>query len=128
MLANMVAFRPDGRWLAACSNPDDGTPSEVRVFDATTGRRIFTLGNHTSKVVAVAFSPDGTRIATGSFDLTVKLWETETGQEVCTLRGHKAGVLSVAFSPDGRRIATSSMDFTVKIWDGRPISQGSPRR
>ncbi len=93
----------------------------------TTGQRIFTLRNHTSKVVAVAFSPDGRRIATASFDLTVKLWETETGQEVCTLRGHTAGVLSVAFSPDGRRIVTSSMDYTVKVWDGEPISARLPR-
>jgi WD40 repeat protein/serine/threonine protein kinase len=128
VLANMVAFRPDGRWLAACSNPKDGTRGEVRVFDATTGRRVFTLGNHTSKVAAVAFNPDGTRIATASFDFTVKLWETETGQEVCTLRGHKAGVMSVAFSPDGHQIVTSSMDFTVKIWDGEPISGGSSSR
>jgi eukaryotic-like serine/threonine-protein kinase len=128
MLANMVAFSPDGRWLAACSNPNDGTRSEVRVFDATTGRRVFNLGNHTSKVVAVAFNPECTRIATASFDLTVRLWETETGQEVFTLRGHKAGVMSVAFSPDGRRIVTSSMDFSVKIWDGQPLSQNSPRR
>jgi WD40 repeat protein len=117
VLPNMAAFRPDGRWLAACSNPAAAIPGEVRVFDAESGERIFTLQGHTPKVLGVAFSPDGTRIATASEDLTVKLWETETGQEVCTLRGHTAGVLSVAFSPDGRQIATSSMDCTVKIWD-----------
>jgi WD40 repeat protein len=118
---NMLAFHADGRWLAVCSNPSDRTTGEVRVFDATTGALVFALRGHTSKVVAVAFSPDGTRIATGSFDLTVKLWETETGQEVCTLRGHTAGVLSVAFSHDGQRIVTSGMDGLVKVWDATPL-------
>ncbi len=117
VLVNMLAFRPDSRWLAMCSNPADGGPGEVRVFDALTGKPIFTLPGHTSQIVAVTFSPDGTRIATASLDLTVKLWETETGQEVCTLRGHTAGVLSVVFCPDGRKIATSSMDGTVRVWE-----------
>jgi WD40 repeat protein len=125
---SMLAFRPDGRWLAACSNSLDGAPGEVRVFDSATGRLIFSLRGHTSKVVAVAFSPDGTRIATAGFDLTVKLWETETGQEVCTLRGHTAGVLSVAFSRDGQRIVTSGMDNMVKVWDATPLGSSDRLR
>ena len=89
----------------------------MRVFDPADGQQVFTLRGHTSNVTAVAFSPDGRRIATSSFDRTVKLWETETGQEVFTLRGHTSGVLGVAFSPDGRRLATGSIDSTARIWD-----------
>ena len=124
---NVVAFSPNGRWLAACSNPVDRTAGEARVFDAATGQGIFTLRGHTSNVTSVAFSPDGRRIATSSFDRTIKLWETETGQEVFTLRGHTSGVLSVAFSPDGRQLASGSIDSTAKVWDNAATSQGASR-
>ena len=119
--AGMLAYDPAGRWIAACSNSGDRVPGEVKVFDATTGQLRFTLPGHTSNVVAVAFSPEGSRIATASFDQTVKLWDAATGRDAFTIRGHKGGVLSVAFSPDGRRIATGSIDNTAKIWDATPL-------
>ena len=66
---------------------------------------------------AVAFSPDGTMIASGSKDDTVKLWDMESGKCINTFEGHKSGVTSVAFSPDGTMIASGSKDDTVKLWD-----------
>ncbi len=127
LAANILAFSPDGRMLAACRNTDDRKAGEVIVFDAATGGRIFSLWGHTSNVISVAFSPDGRRIATSSFDRTVKLWETETGQEVFTLRGHTSGVLSVAFSPDGQALVTGSIDCTSRIWDTRLIQEEAIR-
>ena len=126
--AGISAYDPAGRWLAVCSNPGDRVPGEVKVFDAATGRLGFTLRGHTSNVVAVAFSPDGSRIATASFDQTVKLWDAATGREAFTIRGHKGGVLSVAFSPDGRRIATGSIDNSARIWDATPLDVIEHRR
>ncbi|THU79671.1 hypothetical protein K435DRAFT_810519 [Dendrothele bispora CBS 962.96] len=70
-----------------------------------------------SGVMAVAFSPDGSQLASGSEDHTVQIWNTATGQEEAKLGGHTAKVWSVAFSPDGNRLASGSEDHTVRIWN-----------
>ena len=66
-------------------------------------------------VDSVAFSPDGTRLASGS-DNTVCLWDATTGEVLQTLEGHTGQVESVAFSPDGARLASASDDGTVRLW------------
>jgi WD40 repeat protein len=81
----------------------------------------------------VAFSPDGTRLASGAGDELnpllggkpgeVKVWDVQTGQEVLDLQGHTARVNSVAFSPDGKRLASGAGNYgkpgEVKVWDAR---------
>jgi hypothetical protein len=71
-------------------------------------RRAVTLLGHTDDVRAVAFSPDGTRLASASDDRTLKVWDTKAGQELLTLKGHTGRVEAVAFSPDGSRLASAA--------------------
>ena len=71
-------------------------------------------------VYSIAFSPDGKRIASGSFyDNNIKVWDAHSGQSLAMLRGHMSWVHSVAFSPDGTRIASGSWDNTIKLWDAQ---------
>jgi tRNA A-37 threonylcarbamoyl transferase component Bud32 len=75
------------------------------------------LQGHMDYVTSIAFSPDGQRIASGSWDNTLKVWDAASGQATLTLRGHTGVVSSVAFSPDGKRIVSGSEDNTLKVWD-----------
>ena len=67
--------------------------------------------------MSVSFSPDGTKVASGSGDNTVKLWDVTSGECLQTLEGHSLSVTSVSFSPDGTKVASGSWDKTVKLWD-----------
>ncbi|PHH50007.1 Vegetative incompatibility protein HET-E-1 [Ceratocystis fimbriata CBS 114723] len=76
-----------------------------------------TLEGHNGSVRSVVFSNDGQRLASGSFDKTVRIWDATSATCLQTLEGHDSRVASVMFSNDGQRLASGSFDKTVKVWD-----------
>lgn len=76
-----------------------------------------TLEGHRSSVPSIAWSLDGNRLASASFDMTVRIWDPATGQCISTFEGHTKYIWSISWSLDGDRLASGSDDNTVRIWD-----------
>ena len=100
-------------WLWQSQLPA-GTPA---ITAGDIGSHISTLKGHQNWVCSVAFSPDGSQLASGSADCTVRLWDVRSGDCLKVLEGHQNWVMSVAFSPDGSQLASGSADRTVRLWD-----------
>lgn len=87
----------------------------MKLWDVDTSECSKTLNEHTHWVFSVAWSPDGTTLASGSFDFSVRLWDVRTGQCLKICQEHNNQVRSVAFSPQGTILASGSADETIKI-------------
>ena len=112
----------NGIWLAKSTGLLGGGSSTSLAPGAT----LYTYTGHKDSVLTAAWSPDGYRIASGSYDYTVKVWDAVTGWHSFTYTGHKDYVWSVTWSPNGKYIASGGgyYDKTVRVWDaanGNPI-------
>jgi WD40 repeat protein len=116
-----VAFDPTGRYLVR-----EGPQHTVQVHDAGAGKVLGVIGRHLRQIWGMAFSPDGSRLATASNDGKVRVWAwdpTRLGAEQEPQLDLNVPVDGygnrVAFSPDGRFLATGGEGSSVKIWDAR---------
>lgn len=96
-------------------SPPEATDALYRSLRAS--QQDVVLAGHTDWVTAVAFSPDGRLIATGSLDNTIKVWDAATGQLQQDLAAHTAAVNDLTFAPDGRHLASAGDDGLIIIWD-----------
>lgn len=109
-----IALSSDNRTLAIPGQQG----FEVRLWDLDEMKELRVLTGHTDMIIAAAFSPDGTMLATCSPDQTTRLWNVATGELLNTLRGQADEVFDVAFSSDGKLLASlGCYDAVVKLWD-----------
>ena len=109
-----VAWHPTGATIAT-GNLDSA--QNLNLYDARTGSLLATLPGHTDRVRSVAFSPDGSVLASTGSDQTIRLWDGVTGQPLGVLVGHDDVVRGIAFGRDGQRLASVGNDRTVRVWD-----------
>jgi WD40 repeat protein len=115
-----MAFSPDGKYLAASlsggPSGEKRIPGDVRIWEVATGQEVRAFKGPTSDVTAVAFSPDGSRLAAAcSVEMAVLVWDVKTGEQTLRLAGNRDWLAAMAYSANGERIASVGGD--VRIWD-----------
>jgi serine/threonine protein kinase len=114
---SMVTVKQELQRIVALNAAKKMKPSLPLVGGTQLGLTLYIYRGHTARVNAIAWSPDGTYIASASEDKTVQVWNILTGDQIFTYCGHSDAVNSVTWSPDGTRIASASSDSTVQVWD-----------
>ena len=116
-----VDWSPDGKLFAVGSGT---TNSSLTIWKPSIAEKPLRISPHTDLITSVSWSPRNDKLATSSWDGTVKVWDVESGINMLTIEGHDRTqseysnrVNSVEWSPDGRKIVTASEDHTARIWD-----------
>lgn len=109
-----VAYAPSGALLAASADE-----RQVKLYASPNGQETAVLKGFKGQVVGLAFSADGSLLATVSAGKVpeIKIWSVEAQLELANLPAHGNGILALAFAPDGRTLATAGRDGTVRLWD-----------
>jgi WD40 repeat protein/serine/threonine protein kinase len=134
-----LAFSPDGQRVVVANGSSPWGPfpgrnekkiypdeKQARVYDVASGKPVSPPLKHSATVQHAAFSPDGRRVVTSSYDGTARVWEVLTGNPISPPLTHGKDATHASFSPDGRRVVTAGSDDTVRIWDATSGEQLGP--
>ena len=120
----VVTLSPNGGELAVGYPTQSGQNGTVSIFSTATWRKEFTLMTLPEvEISAVAFSPDGTRLAIGAEDGTAGVWSVPTRQELVAYQGPTAAIDSIQFTPDGGSVLTASNDGVARLWRAIGVEQ-----
>lgn len=117
---NAIRWDPAGALLASCSDDHN-----VFVWKLGQSSPVYRFGDHTEEIYTIRWTPSGpstcipnapVRLASASFDSTVRLWDTDIGVCASTLRNHTKKVYTIAFSPNGKMLASGSLGGQLNIW------------
>jgi WD40 repeat protein len=133
---DFVVLSPDRSKLAVgarTKGPPKG-PAGIKIFDIASGKLLAQCAGHEVNVTSLTFSPDGTRLASGGYDMTARLWDVATGKEMWRFQGLGSGpAVRLRFTPDGKRVAAVGW-FDIIHWvdaatgkeDPQPVGHGGP--
>jgi WD40 repeat protein len=128
-IVEAVIYSPDMALIATCGrlwrSIPDSTESQVKIWDAKTGKLVVALKGHTASVWCLAWTPDGKTLISGSSDHSIRTWNTTNWKQIAVFDGHTNLVHGIAISPNGRILASASYDNTARLWNlenGQPVS------
>jgi WD40 repeat protein/serine/threonine protein kinase len=100
----------------------------IHVFDGASGREQWKAKAAEENICALAFSPDGSTLATGAgyHESAIRLWDVAQGKEIKRFDGHSDAVASLVFSPDGQKLISAGTNGTIRVWDTANSSKQSP--
>ncbi len=112
---NSIHFSSDGNRIITASGVS-GLGGVAAIWNAADGSLIQEFKGHRDTLYDAELSPDGTTLATCSYDRMIRIWDVATGGELRTLAGHNGAVYDVGYSPDSRFLVSASADDTCKVW------------
>ena len=113
---NDLGFSNDGKFLFVAAG-EASLFGEATLWETSHWKRLRVVKGHADSLYAAKLSPDGSILATGSYDQKIILWKRATGKKLRELTGHNGSIFDLAFHPSGKILASASGDRTVKLWD-----------